>query len=206
MFIELADLLRCPQPHPEAHLVVATGEMIGRSIMRGVVGCPSCHAEYRISQGVCRFGAADAAESAERSAVPEAQAIQALLFLSSPGGYVALVGSAARAASGLVALLGGVHLVGINAPPDVAQGPMLSLLESPDTLPLRTASVRGVVIGSERAGAPWLAEGARVLLPGLRLVVLSDDASVEGVERMATGPGVWVGQKKGAGRTAHGER
>lgn len=193
MFIELADLLRCPAAHAEAHLVVATGEMTGREIVRGLIGCPVCHAEYRIERRVCRFGGADLADT--RTAVLDATALHAFLGLSSPGGYVVLVGSAARAAEGLAALLGGVHFVGVNAPAAVWSSPVLSLLEAPSTIPVRTAAVRGVVVGGEHAREPWLDEAARVVLPGLRIVVLSDDGSVEGVERMATGPGVWVGQK-----------
>lgn len=196
MFIELADLLRCPAPHAEAHVVVATGEMIGREIVRGLIACPACHAEYRIERRVCRFGAIDHAETAETPAdVPDAAALHAFLGLSSPGGYVVLVGSAARAADGLAGLLGGVHFVGVNAPPNVWSSVALSLLEAPATIPVRTAAVRGVVVGGEHAREPWLAEAARVVLPGLRIVVLSNDGSVEGVERMATGPGLWVGQK-----------
>lgn len=196
MFIELADLLRCPGAHAEAQVVVATGEMIGREIVRGMIGCPVCHAEYRIERRLCRFGAADNAGTAETAAVvPDASALHAFLGLSSPGGYVVLVGSAARAAHGLSDLLGGVHFVGVNAPSDVWSSLVISLLEAPATIPLRTSAVRGAVVGGEYAREPWLGEAARVVLPGLRVVVLSDEGSVEGVERMATGPGAWVGRK-----------
>lgn len=206
MFIELADLLRCQANHPESHLVVATGEMKGRRISRGVIGCPVCNAEYRIEGGVVRFGTADSAETAETTApVPDATAIHAFLGLGGPGGYVALVGSATRAAPALSALLGEVHLVGINAPSGVVSDPMFSLLECPGSIPLRTATVRGVVVGGERADQLWLAEAARVVLPGQRLVVLSNEGSIEGVERMATGPGVWVGRKGDKGRGTRDE-
>jgi len=194
VFIELADLLRCPAHHAESHLVVATGEMLGRSITHGVVACPVCQAEFRIAQGIVRFGAPD--QRPPSATLPEPHAVEAFLGVAGPGGYVALVGSAARAAPGLAGPLSGVHLIGINAPPDVSPSPTLSLLESPDLIPVRTASVRGVVVGGERAGEPWLGEAARVVLPGLRMVVLSNEGSAEGVARMATGPGVWVGVKQ----------
>ncbi len=195
MFIELTELLRCPSPHPEAHLVLATGEMSGRAVLRGIIGCPQCHAEFRIEQGVGRFGKPD--EPKDDAPVPDPSALQAFLGLTNPGGYVALLGSAARAGAELAALLGGVRLVAVNAPPDVARGPMLSLLESTASIPLKTGSVRGVVVGGERAGSSWLDEAVRTALPGQRIVVLSDAGDVKGVERMATGPGVWVGVKKG---------
>ncbi len=198
MLIELTDLLRCPADHPEVHCVMGTGEMMGRSVMRGMVGCPVCKAEYRIEGGVARFGSADAPERSA-SPLPEASALHAFLGLTGPGGYVVLVGSAASAAAGLAGQQGGVHFVGINAPAEVSEGPALSLLESSGAIPLRTASVRGVIVGPERATPAWLAEAVRVLLPGLRLVVLSEGGEAAGIERLATGPGVWVGQKRSAG-------
>ena len=195
VFIELTDLLRCPVDHPEAHLVVATGEMKDRAILRGIIGCPVCQAEFHVDKRIAHFGSDDAVEPSELPA--DAAALHSFLGLSNPGGYVVLVGSAVRAAAALGELLGAVHLVGINAPNDVAPAPMLSLLESPGFIPLRTASVRGVVIGRERVSQKWLAEAARVLLPGLRMVVLSEQGEAVGVDRMATGPGVWVGKKRG---------
>ena len=165
-----------------------------------MIGCPVCHAEYRVEGGIARFGVPDQLEPG--GTVPEAAALHAFLGLGGPGGYVALVGSATRAAPALAPLLGEVHLVGINAPSGVVPDLMFSLLESPGFIPLRTASVRGVVVGGERADQMWLKEAARVLLPGLRMVVLSDEGEAPGIERMATGPGVWVGEKreKGKGR------
>jgi hypothetical protein len=198
VFLELADTLRCPVNHPEGHLVVATGEMMGRTITHGIVACPACHAEYRIVHGIVRFGVPD--QRPPGGTLPEPHALQAFLGVAGPGGYVALVGSAARAALGLTMVLGGVHFVGVNAPSDVSPSPILSLLESSEMIPMRTGSVRGVVVGGECAGDPWLPEAARIVLPGLRIVVLSTEGSVDGVERMATGPGVWVGKKDAGGR------
>ncbi|MSR06589.1 MAG: hypothetical protein EXR93_05930 [Gemmatimonadetes bacterium] len=204
MFIELTDLLRCAGDHADGHLVVATGEMRNRRITRGMIGCPVCNAEYWVEKGVARFGATDRTEmtdDADRTAAaPDAAAIHAFLGLGGPGGYVALVGTATRAAHALGQLLGDVHLVGINAPDGVFPDTMFSLLESPGFIPLRTASVRGVVVGGERANEKWLSEAARVVLPGQRIVVLSDKGEAPGIERMASGPGVWVGVKRETGK------
>jgi hypothetical protein len=87
--------------------------------------------------------------------------IQAALDLSGPGGLVALVGSAARHAAGLAALMDGVHVVATNAPPDVAETAVLSLLAADGEIPLRDAVVRGAVVGAEAAGDAWLAEAGR---------------------------------------------
>src|SRR5439155_1503490 len=80
------------------------------------------------------------------------------------GGYVVLVGSAARHAVALAGLMGGIHFVGIDAPPDVAELPVLSLLACETMIPLRRAMARAVVVGPERASPPWLSEALRVLL------------------------------------------
>jgi len=197
VFIELTEFLRCPADHPEAHCVLVPLEMAGRAVVSGTIGCPACQREYPVRQGIVRFGPRPARDPV--GAVPDPAALQALLGIASPGGYVVLVGSAAHAARELAPLLEGVHLVGINAPREVAPGPHLTLLEAPEGIPLRSAIARGVVLGRDFAAAPWSHGSARVLLKGLRLVVLADDVAVEGVELVARAPGVWVGQKREEG-------
>jgi hypothetical protein len=123
-----------------------------------------------------------------------------LIGLTGPGGYAVFVGSAARLATDLATVIGGVHFVGINAPRDVEPSSALSLIRTLDGIPLRSAMARAVVLGEEYAVGIWLAESVRVLLGGLRLVVLKMGTNVEGVEELAVGDGVWVG-RKGEGRS-----
>src|SRR5947209_18880895 len=86
-------MLRCPEAHEEAFLVLSTGEMVGRMVRSGLLGCPACQREYPIVQGVAHFSAsgtggeltprptnAVAAGAPPRS--PDAQTLQALLELS----------------------------------------------------------------------------------------------------------------------------
>jgi len=189
---------------------MSTGEMLGRMVRSGILGCPVCRREYPILQGVVRFSPAAPAASGSTRADPvasppsaspdprvDAPALQALLDLSGPGGYVVLVGSAARHAVGLASLMGGVHFVGVDAPPDSEELPVLSLLAGTPVIPLRASIARGVVVGGERVAAPWLAEACRVLLRGRRLVVEDERApSPDGVTRLAAGQGLWVGEKR----------
>jgi hypothetical protein len=56
--------------------------------------------------------------------------------------------------------------------------------------------VRAVVLGADFAGEPWLAEGVRVLLKGLRLVVEDERASPGGIAELARGAGLLVGEKR----------
>ncbi len=197
-------MLACPEPHEPSLLVLSTGEMLGRMVRSGIVGCPVCRREYPIAQGVVYFsgsGKRDAVvgtpPAARGSPAADPQTLQALLDLSGPGGYAVLVGGAARYAVGLAALMGGIHFIGINAPPDVEELPVLSLMRSATMIPLRQAMARGVVLGADWASAPWLAEAQRVLLRGRRLVIEDENASPpQGVTKLAAGQGLWVGEKE----------
>jgi uncharacterized protein YbaR (Trm112 family) len=193
LFIELAEYLRCPADHPEAHCVLSSDAMDGRDVVRGIVGCPVCRSEYPIADRIAHFGEPPSIRS--RGPVPEAGILQALLGISTPGGYLVLIGSAATRAAELAELIYGVHLVGVNAAPNVRPGRGISLMVAAASVPLRSAMARGVIVGEEAAVSPWLAEGARVLLPGLRILVLAGALEVPGVERLAAEQGMWVGQK-----------
>jgi hypothetical protein len=191
MFIELVEYLRCPQDHLETHCVLSTAAMSGRYVVSGVAGCPACQREYSIERGIVKFGAPPSPPSG--LTLPDVDAVHALLNVASPGGNVVLVGTAGHLAAELGKRLEGVHLVGINAPPGTQDGSGLSLLENDSSIPLRSAMARGLVVGPEYVS--WGADAVRVLLPGLRLVVLKEEFDVHGVERMAVGQGMWVGRK-----------
>jgi uncharacterized protein YbaR (Trm112 family) len=199
LFIELTEILRCPNGHPESYVVATPIAMDGRRIVRGVVGCPECQAEFPIIDGVAYFGVGgaggDPGGPVARPPVPDydATALAAFLNLSGPGGYAVLAGAAARFAAAVVAAVPGVHFVAVNAPPGVAPAPMLSLLRDPRGFPLRSASVRGAALGADVASEPWLGEAARVLLPGLRLVIEDEGAAPAGVTELARGGGMFVG-------------
>lgn len=200
MHIELTEMLRCPEPHREEFLVLSTSEMNGRMVWRGVVGCPVCLKEYEITDGVVAFAPRGALPSPPSALPPppvQSSDLQALLDLGGPGGYVILLGSAARHAVGLASHMGGIHFVGINAPAGIEELPILSLLQTPGAIPLRQAMARGVVVGGELAIPAWLAEAQRILLPGRRYVVERDGVGLpEGIAPLAAAAGLIVGERR----------
>jgi uncharacterized protein YbaR (Trm112 family) len=198
MYIELTDHLRCPAPHDESFLVLIPDEIVDRSIRRGILGCPVCHREYPIVDGVAVFGSREGtAERPEREsdASVDAEAVAAFLGLAGPGGYAALVGDAARYAPALGALLPGVHFVAINPPEGTPDSPGLSVLRA-ELAPIKSRALRGVVLGGDCAPDPrWQAEAARIVLPGLRVVGSGPEPESPALELMASAGGWWVGRK-----------
>ena len=198
-------MLRCPETHEQAFLVMSTGEMVGRMVRSGILGCPVCRKEYPIVKGIVNFSSGEGTPLRDKNtqslrgvpSPPDADTLQALLDLSGPGGYVVLVGSAVRHAVGLAGLMGGIHFVGINPPADVEELPVLSLLACETMIPLRGAMARSLVVGADWAGDPWLGEAQRVLLRGRRLVIEAERVKPpSGVTQLAIGEGLWVGEKR----------
>ena len=198
VLIELAEYLRCPLDSDESYCVLAAEEVVGRSVVRGTIGCPATRLEYRIEHGIPDFIRDEGVPRPTTTDTHrgDAHTVHALLGLTTPGGYVVLLGSAALMAPDLGELIGGVHFVGLNVPKGVDPSPILSVLRGPYPLPLRSSMARGVVVGSEYSVEPWLSEGGRLLLKGLRIVVLKQGASVSQTDRLASGDGLWVGQKR----------
>ncbi|HXQ29362.1 MAG TPA: hypothetical protein VN848_08840 [Gemmatimonadales bacterium] len=194
MHIELTEMLQCPAPHPPEGLVLSTGTMRGRRVVSGLVGCPACRREYPLVDGVVLFGESPSAPA--EAPAPDPVALQALLDVDGPGGFIVLVGAAVRDATELAARLDGVHFVGVNPPSGVRESPVLSLLRAPASIPLRARIARGVILGAEAGDPPWLSEAERVLLPGRRLVIEREAPEApSGVRRLAAGDGLWVGEK-----------
>ena len=194
MFIELTDHLRCPNEHDESFLVLLPATMEGRSVRTGDLGCPVCGRTFQLIDGVFDTGDAPATEIAE--GVLDADALTALVGLSGPGGYLTLVGAAGALWSEVAERNSGVALVAVNPPASAVDGPGISVVRS-GRLPLKTGSMRGVVLSRPFADDPhWIREAARVVLPGLRIVGEGKDPPAEIVELLATAGGVWVGTGK----------
>ena len=93
-------------------------------------------------------------------------------------------------------LVHGVALGAENPPPAVRDSPGLSILRG-GRLPIKSHSMRGVALGRPFAGEPhWVAEAARVVLPGLRVVGEGEDPGSDLIELLASADGVWVGIRR----------
>ena len=198
MFIELAEHLCCPEDHEETFCVIAAEEIVERSVVRGTVGCPICHAEYPIRDGVVALfppGTPVPDQPAGTFAM-EAAVVQALLDLSGPGGYVALIGSAGHVAADLAGLCAGVEMIVVDPPKGVVAGSHVSVILGAGRIPLRRATARGIVFGPEVRSAAQLEDVRRVLLPGLRAVTVGAGAPLPGLDTLATDGERWVGTRR----------
>jgi len=191
MFIELTDHLRCPADHEERYLVLLPDRIEDRSVREGRLGCPVCGRTYVLVDGILDLDGD--VPDAPPSTLLEPEPLTALVGLNGPGGYLVLVGRPAAAWREIAELNPGVGLVAVNPGPEVADAPGISVLRS-DSLPIKSRSMRGVVLGSPYGSDPrWVTEGARVVLPGLRVAGEGSVPEPGTVELMAAAGGLWVG-------------
>ena len=168
--------------------------MEGRSVRTGNLGCPVCGRTFQLIDGVFDTGDAPATRVAE--GVLDADAITALVGLSGPGGYLTLVGAAGALWSEVAERNSGVALVAVNPPASVVDAPGISVVRG-GCLPLKTGSMRGVVLSRPFADDPeWVREGKRVVLPGLRVVGEGKEPPADMIELLGSAEGVWVGTGK----------
>ena len=194
MFIELTDHLRCPRDHAEAYLVLLPDEVVNRGVRSGQLGCPVCGATYPVSEGVAVL---DAVPAPPEQGLPSAEAIHAFLGLTGPGGYVVLVGAAAAGWRELAALDPGVGFVALNPPAAVGDEPPILSVVRAARVPLKTRSVRGVVLGEPAGSDPeWAREAARVVLPGLRVTGSGTPPDIRELELLGTAGGWWVAARR----------
>ena len=191
MFIELTDHLRCPEPHDEGYLVLLPDDVEQRAVRSGELGCPQCGRILHVRNGVLDLG--DAPEPAEGFTGLDGGALTVLLGLSGPGGFLVLAGTAAGQWEEVARALPGVALVAVNPPAATGAAAGLSVIRGA-MMPLKRASMRGAVLGGTAGGeAQWVAEAARVVLPGLRVVGQGPTPSHPGLDVVAEAGGWWVG-------------
>ncbi|HEU4565936.1 MAG TPA: hypothetical protein VFS05_14855 [Gemmatimonadaceae bacterium] len=204
MHTELVESLCCVREHELTWLVARTDERAGRHIIRGVLGCPTCGAEYPIERGVADFtlGRAPvpvpAADGRAAESVEEGMLAAALLDLTSPGGFVALAGAWARAAAPLRELVDGVHVLVLDAPdaPDALAGDDgVSMVRTAGEIPIRPQACRGIALDAAHATPRALAQAAAALRARGRLIAPADAAMPTPLAELARDVRRWVGER-----------
>ena len=199
MFIEVTEILRCPQPHDESYIICGPVTMEGRDVVRGGLACPVCRAEYPIVDRVAWFAPPDAVAGLREPAAASsltAEAVHTFLDLQGGGGYILLVGNAGRFGDELATRLPSSAVVCVGLSSSRPDAGAISILHSPRVLPVKRHSVRAVVVGSDAALEPWLSAAVAALLTGLRVIVEDEAAAPAGVVELARGAGVFVGEKR----------
>jgi uncharacterized protein YbaR (Trm112 family) len=195
MFIELTDHLRCPADHDESFLVLLPDRVEDRSVRTGQLGCPVCGRTFKLAEGVLDIGDGPELDQSRGSAL-DADGVSTLVGLHGPGGYLTLVGPPATFWKEIAELNPGVALVAVNPDAGMADAPGISVIRG-GRLPVKSSSMRGVVLGRPFADdRRWIADAARVVLPGLRVVGEGGDPPAELIDLLASADGVWVGTRR----------
>ncbi|MXW55990.1 MAG: hypothetical protein F4Z33_07420 [Gemmatimonadales bacterium] len=159
MFLELAEVLDCPDCGASAGLVAFVDRAESRRVVEGRLGCPLCEIEVPIRGGAMRFDLSDAARRAAPGAGMAPPAGTGLEAAAAPAGHAgeaapdqalrlaALLGASDRA--GMVVLLG--PRLAAHAPAIARLGDRLEVLvwmsDSGDRSPPSAVPVEDLVAG-----------------------------------------------------------
>ena len=199
MHSELVDTLRCLSVHEESWLVAAADETEGRHIMRGLLGCPVCHARYPIAHGIADFGGGarvpvalddEDASSGEDAAIR----LAAMLDLTDSSGYVILVGSWTRLGAALREVVP-VMVLAVNPHPDAEIGDGVSGVTTLDRIPVAASSARAIAYDAPGPAGEQpleLAAALGAVRPGGRVVAAAAVGVPEEVAIVARDAGHWV--------------
>jgi hypothetical protein len=195
MFIDLVDALRCPRPHETTWLVAAALDMRGRVFVRGTLGCPICHAEFPIADGVAGFDAAPAPAAPPLDGPPDELALRlaALLGLTEGGGIVAVGGAWEPALDPLLDVADVRALVLEPGPAWRPREPFGGLRGG--GVPVAAGALRGAALDTATADPARVEAAVRALRPRGRLVAPADVPLPAGVSELARDERHWVAER-----------
>jgi hypothetical protein len=155
VFIELVDSLRCPADHPPSTLVGAFDRLDDRDVVEGMLGCPVCRSEFRISKGELWL-VTNAMPSPPTKALNPGEdglRLAASLDLRHENGFAILRGPWCALAA-QISDVSPTHLVLLDPPLNLPRGPGRSVIHAGGTVPFAPKSaVAGTVDDDERAFA-----------------------------------------------------
>jgi uncharacterized protein YbaR (Trm112 family) len=200
MFIELVDALRCPVPHEESWLVASASRMEARHIVDGLLGCPVCHAQYPVRDGVADFrrdgsglSVAPSRPGSPRDDPATAMRLAAFLGLSDALGFAVLLDEWGAQAFALRELVE-TPLLLVDPPAGTIGEPGISVVLSDGVPPLAAGASRATAVGA--SGAERIAAAVRLTRVGGRLVAPTALALPAGVRELARDEALWVGEKE----------
>jgi hypothetical protein len=195
MFVELLDKLRCLNDHEDSSLVATVTRTVDRHIIEGALGCPVCHAEYRVLNSVVEFGGEARKPVGVKDALSPGKAVRlgALLGLDERGGLYVLDFAAAQFIAQLTALAPEAQFIALSGDHEVA-GAGIVIRGAGSALPLAKGIARGVALDDATPGR--LNSAARVLAAGGRLVAPADAIVPYGIRVLARDDEQWVGERE----------
>jgi uncharacterized protein YbaR (Trm112 family) len=200
VFIELIDLLRCVNDHDDTWLVASFKSVTNRFVLEGSLGCPTCSAQYSVSDGIADFSAGFVAPSceAERAAASHrreelATRAGAYLEATEPGATVVLGGVWAYAAQEL-SEMADVRVLALNAPAGVKESSKVGLLHAGSKIPVAEGSVLGIALDAWFP-ANIVASAMRAVRPGGRIVGPAIIPAPAEAHVLAHDERYWVAQK-----------
>jgi uncharacterized protein YbaR (Trm112 family) len=189
MFLPLVDALRCPKGHEDTWLVASIERAGDRDIVDGVLGCPSCLAEYPIRDGIVYFS-----ENAPRAGFrqpneDDAYKLAAALDLTDARMVAVLEGSWGGNAP-IVRGVSPAQLLLVNPPLGIASGDGISIVVS-NSAPVALASADAIAFDAA-ASVEMIASLIAALKPGGRLLAPASVAIPAGFVELARDDDVWV--------------
>lgn len=190
--------------------MVVARQVDDRELVSGFAGCPVCHLEARIADGVVRFPAGEPERSAEARtptapvfAEDDFTRLAALLGLDEPGGTVLLTGSYARFAARLAAELElAVVIVGPPTLDTPASMPGASLVELEEpAIPFSDHTFRAAALdatGTQQHVRALMADAIRTVTIGGRVLGMEALPLPDDVKELARDEREWVGQRERA--------
>jgi len=197
MFVEIVDALRCPRAHEESWLVLAAQRTEDRHVLEGTLGCPVCHATYPIHDGIADFSSTPPRDRPIVDAaltLPPADHLAAMLGLGDALGFVVLVGAWGTRAGELLEQLDAPPLLLVEPPAGITMGHGLSGVRAGAALPLASGAARAVATDAE--DPTRVADAARAIRVGGRLVAPAAARLPDGVRELARDDVVWVGERQ----------
>lgn len=144
MFIPLVDLLRCVNDHADTWLVASIDRAEDRDIIEGMLGCPTCLAEYPVHDGIVRFSVNVSRPALRAPREEDAIRLAAALDLTEPS-MTAVLHGAWGAHAQILRGVSPAQLLLVNPPDGIASGDGISIVLA-ETAPLAYGSAHAVAV------------------------------------------------------------